>query len=101
MDIIKFKIGDLEKRGVVIKLLWLVALKICFEKLATMYYCGKMQQQISWDPSTAMTECQVVWSQAGFLSLPTDYGKSHILPTIIDKLKGRQVLICTLQSLHY
>ena len=35
MDIIKFKMGALEKKGVVIKLLWLVVLKICFEKLAT------------------------------------------------------------------
>ena len=39
LDIIKFKMGALEKKGVVIKLLWLVVLKICFEKLATMSFC--------------------------------------------------------------
>ena len=33
-----FKMGALvENKGVVIKLLWLVVLKICFEKLATMH----------------------------------------------------------------
>ena len=46
MDIIKFKMDALEKRGVVIKLLWLVVLKICFEKLATMQcpYCELLQE---------------------------------------------------------
>ena len=35
MDIIEFN-GCFRKGGVVIKLLWLVVLKICYEKLATM-----------------------------------------------------------------
>ena len=72
-----------------------------------------MQQQKTLDPSTAMTESaklfgvklkekqeailSFIQGHDSFVSLPTGYGKSliyGILPTIFDKLKGRQVLTC-------
>ena len=55
MDIIKcFKMGALVgKRGVVIKLLWLVVLKICFEKLATMT-CLLDMNYLAYTPSTKL-----------------------------------------------
>ena len=73
-----------------------------------------MQQQKTMNPSTAMTESaklfgvklkdkqeeailSFIQGHDTFVSLPTGYGKSliyGILPTIFDKLKGRQVLTC-------
>ena len=73
-----------------------------------------LRQQKTLDPYAAMTESaklfgvklkekqeeailSFIQGHDTFVSLPTGYGKSliyGILPTIFDKLKGRQVLIC-------
>ena len=43
MDIIKFKMGALEKGcGYQVIVVWLVVLKICLEKLATLPWDGQM-----------------------------------------------------------